>query len=461
MNAKKKEQTFSYIDLFSGCGGLSLGVESSGGVLAFAVEKSEMAAETFFFNLVKSDATPNDWNEHLALPLVAQLDRGLVVNDINQLLENSLSVAKLKKLEVDLVAGGPPCQGFSMAGRRKSNDSRNSLPWKFLEVVSESNPKIVIIENVLGMNHKFSTQGSKSESTFSQLARALEMCGSGYVVQKLLLNAKHFGAAQDRPRLFLIGYRKDLASKDNIVASTGIWKSDFKDKIASKPDLAPAPIISEKEVRTVAHALQDFMQPKSTNAYLSELKNSKLWGLTGSQKLANYNLRNHGLRATTKFEIYLQIKRLGLSPLLLRDGLSDANALLKKAEMKKLKEVKYPLYRRNGELLASTATAFTKLIDEHKTKKHSQRVLDLSSPSPTVITSPDDYIHPIYPRVLSVRELARFQGFPDAFTFRAKETTGGMKRRTEVPQYSQVGNAVSPFVSRSLGLLVSSLLKAK
>jgi DNA (cytosine-5)-methyltransferase 1 len=461
MNAKEKEQTFTYIDLFSGCGGLSLGVESSGGVLAFAVEKSEMAAETFFFNLVKPGATPNDWKEHLELPLIDQMDTGLIVNDINKLLKNRLSLAKLKKLEVDLVAGGPPCQGFSMAGRRKSNDSRNSLPWKFLEVVSESNPKIVIIENVLGMNHKFSSQSSKSESTFSQLSRALEMCGNGYVVQKLLLNAKHFGAAQDRPRLFLVGYRKDLANKDKIVASPGIWKSDFKDKIASKPDLAPAPIISEKEVRTVAHALQDFIHLKSTNKYLSELKNSELWGLKDGQKLENFNLRKHGLRATTKFEIYLQIKSLGLNPLILRDGLSDANNLLKKAEIKKLKEVQYPLFRRNGELLASTATAFAKLIDEHKTKKHSQRVLDLNSPSPTVITSPDDYIHPSYPRVLSVRELARFQGFPDAFVFRAKETTGGMKRRTEVPQYSQVGNAVSPFVSRSLGLLVSSLLKAK
>jgi len=461
MSAQKKAQTFTYIDLFSGCGGLSLGVESSGGVLEFAVEKSEMAAETFYFNLVKPVATPNDWNEHLALPLIDQMDSGLVVNDISELLGNQLSVAKLRALEVDLVAGGPPCQGFSMAGRRKSNDSRNSLPWKFLEVVSESNPKIVIIENVLGMNHKFSTQGSKSESTFSQLSKALEMCGNGYVVQKLLLNAKHFGAAQDRPRLFLVGYRKDLASKDNIVASTGIWKSDFKDKIASKPDLAPAPIINEKEVRTVAHALHDFINSRGTNKYLSELKNSELWGLNGSQKLENFNLRKHGPRATTKFEIYLQIKNLGLSPLLLRDGLTDSNTLLKKDEMKKLKKIKYPLFRRNGELLASTATDFAKLIDEHKTKKHSQRVLDLSSPSPTVITSPDDYIHPIYPRVLSVRELARFQGFPDAFTFRAKETTGGMKRRTEVPQYSQVGNAVSPFVSRSLGLLVSGLLKGK
>jgi DNA (cytosine-5)-methyltransferase 1 len=461
MNSKKKAQTFTYIDLFSGCGGLSLGVESAGGVLEFAVEKSEMAAETFFFNLVRPGSTSGDWNEHLALPLIDQMDRGLVVNDVNELLGNRLSVAKLKKLEVDLVAGGPPCQGFSMAGRRKSNDSRNSLPWKFLEVVSESNPKIVIIENVLGMNHKFSTQGSKSESTFSQLSTALEMCGKGYVVQKLLLNAKHFGAAQDRPRLFLIGYRKDLASKANIVASTGIWKSDFKDKIASKPDLAPAPTISEKEVRTVAHALQDFIHSRSTNKYLSELKDSDFWGLNGSQKLENFNFRNHGPRATTKFEIYLQIKTLGLSPLLLRDGLSDSNTLLKNAEMNKLKKIKYPLYRRNGELLASTANDFAKLIDQHKTKKHSQRVLDLSSPSPTVITSPDDYIHPIYPRVLSVRELARFQGFPDAFTFRAKETTGGIKRRTEVPQYSQVGNAVSPFVSRSLGLLVSGLLKVK
>ena len=112
----------------------------------------------------------------------------------------------------------------------------------------------------------------------------------------------------------------------------------------------------------------------------------------------------------------------------------------------------------DGDLLARNFKEFETLAEKYKTLKRSQRVLLLRSVAPTVITSPDDYIHPLEPRVLTVRELARFQGFSDHFVFYSKETTGGLKRRTEVPQYSQLGNAVSPFVSRALGELVKSVL---
>ena len=74
------------------------------------------------------------------------------------------------------------------------------------------------------------------------------------------------------------------------------------------------------------------------------------------------------------------------------------------------------------------------------------------------MTLPDDYVHPIEPRVFSVREMARFQGFSDEFEFLGKETTGADRRKTEVPQYSQVGNAVSPHLSWAVGKMIASLL---
>jgi DNA (cytosine-5)-methyltransferase 1 len=119
----------------------------------------------------------------------------------------------------------------------------------------------------------------------------------------------------------------------------------------------------------------------------------------------------------------------------------------------------FPILGSSGQVLASSFSSFVSLLEEHTTRKHSQRVLEILKTPPTVITSPDDYIHPLAPRVLTVRELARFQGFCDDFVFYSKETTGGLKRRTEVPQYSQVGNAVSPFVSRALGLRIRDLAK--
>jgi DNA (cytosine-5)-methyltransferase 1 len=92
------------------------------------------------------------------------------------------------------------------------------------------------------------------------------------------------------------------------------------------------------------------------------------------------------------------------------------------------------------------------------TKKHSQKVLAWRAPARTVVTLPDDYVHPLEPRIFTVREMARFQGFPDQFEFLGKETTGSDRRRFEVPQYSQVGNAVSPWLALAVGRMMRRIL---
>jgi len=92
------------------------------------------------------------------------------------------------------------------------------------------------------------------------------------------------------------------------------------------------------------------------------------------------------------------------------------------------------------------------------TRKHSQQVLDPQKPSPTVLTIPDDLVHPDEDRVMTVRELARLQSFPDWFEFRGKMTTGGTQRKTEVPRYTQVGNAVPPLLAKAIGVRLRALL---
>jgi DNA (cytosine-5)-methyltransferase 1 len=92
------------------------------------------------------------------------------------------------------------------------------------------------------------------------------------------------------------------------------------------------------------------------------------------------------------------------------------------------------------------------------TRKHTQRVVLATGPAPTVVTLPDDYIHPFDARIMTVRELARIQSFPDWFEFRSKETTGSHRRRVEVPQYSQVGNAVPPLMAEAIGDLLCEAL---
>ena len=96
-----------------------------------------------------------------------------------------------------------------------------------------------------------------------------------------------------------------------------------------------------------------------------------------------------------------------------------------------------------------------------QTKKHTQRALIKDKPAPAALSIPDDacHYHPSIQRTLTVREMARFQSFPDIFEFRSKITTGGMMRRFEVPQYTQVGNAVPPLLGRALGVVIKNILR--
>lgn len=90
------------------------------------------------------------------------------------------------------------------------------------------------------------------------------------------------------------------------------------------------------------------------------------------------------------------------------------------------------------------------------TKKHSTTVLNANRPAPTITTLPDDIIHYCEPRILTVRENARLQSFPDWFSFQGKYTTGGKQRKQECPRYTQVGNAVPPLLATAIGGLLKT-----
>ena len=125
-----------YVDLFAGCGGLSLGLEQAGFELALAVEKSPMAAETFYHNFIEriTDKDAYDRFASEATSVQDQAAKKLVVKELSAVLDCKPVLKDLKSQGIDLVAGGPPCQGFSLAGRRNPDDIRNQLPWQFLEL---------------------------------------------------------------------------------------------------------------------------------------------------------------------------------------------------------------------------------------------------------------------------------------------------------------------------------------
>ncbi|PYG29953.1 DNA cytosine methyltransferase [Pelagimonas varians] len=467
----------TYVDLFAGCGGLSLGLEQAGFALELAVEKSDMAAETFFHNFIEPISDQKEWKSFSApsTPVEEQAKKGVVVKQLSDVLDCKPLLQDLKSREIDLVAGGPPCQGFSLAGRRNPEDIRNKLPWEFLEFVEAVSPKAVIIENVSGMSQDFKKHNQ--ESPFDQLRQALIQTGVGYQVQPVHLNAMHFGAPQHRPRVMLLGLRQDVADATGFKFSDKTWRSEFAKlgsvEFSQKPEIAPILTHFGDDILTVADAIADlndsgYRRVSNLSEFAKEMREGADWEPAGdaaskrrNKGLPNHTLRKHAEHIKDRFRLYQFFRDQGVHNKTIAIPKNEDLTTGGKRQLlhEALKDAKYPAKAPDGKILAHSVEELIELVLSLGTKKHSQRPLSWTSPSPTVVSLPDDYVHPDIPRTMTVREMARFQSFPDNFEFRAKETTGSLRRRVEVPQYTQVGNAVPPKMARAVGLSIRSALE--
>jgi len=466
-----------YIDLFAGCGGLSLGLEKAGFELVLAVEKSPMAAETFYHNFIRRLKSDDEWKDYCRLSIEEQFRNKLVVNEVGELLKNESLMELLASEGIDLIAGGPPCQGFSMAGRRDPNDIRNLLPMQFLEVIKWVRPKAVLIENVVGIRQNFNKHGEKAP--IEQINSILQETWPGYVTQLVEVNAMHFGVPQHRPRVMVLGLRADLADKIDITSWNGFWKSAFDLESSQLQQKRPtlAPLATFKKPRTVQDALWDFkngdyaVSPKDKryqNAnYAQLMREDQSWMSQAirSAKIAgkpyNQSLRKHAEHIADRFRLYQLFQQWGI-PVKIFNTAADQTISPKEKRLLivgELKKLKFPAKAPDGTLLAKNIEALFEQVMRLTTKKHSQRPLKWDAPSPTVLSLPDDFVHPHEPRTMTVREMARLQSFPDSFIFRSKETTGSHRRRFEVPQYTQVGNAVPPLLAEAAGKHFYDLLQ--
>lgn len=242
----------NHIELFAGCGGLSLGLEASGFNLILANELSPMAAESFAFNLLGEDLSetalksgiakhtcwitsshkqlkyrlrenpyqfpkPNSADSFSDITsdfrkLQGKLLIGSII-DLNILIDSEPEFAKtlfqaFGRGELDLVSGGPPCQSFSMAGLRNKNCDKNVLPWEFAKFVSKTKPKIALLENVTGILHAFKDSNGKNFHAWFEVAKAFALIG--YVPLCLHINARSVGIPQNRPRFIMISIREDF-----------------------------------------------------------------------------------------------------------------------------------------------------------------------------------------------------------------------------------------------------------
>lgn len=403
---KKKE--FNYIDLFAGCGGLSLGLHNAGWKGLFAIEKSPDAFKTLEHNLIIH-------KKHFEWPSwLPQAN-----HDINEVLHTFKEELSNLQGGVDLVAGGPPCQGFSMAGRRDESDSRNQLVKSYIKFIKLVMPKLIFFENVKGFTQEFATNKDKGKKYVSYVENSLR--NAGYQIKGCLVNFGDYGIPQKRTRFILVGVRKDIVGKKRGIAKSFFDlieknKFSFLDKKGLSVETNLSDAISDIMMKNGVLPSPD---TKSFKAGFYHKLSTPFQRLMRENSYSiipdSHRFVNHRKDIVARFKIYLEI------------GI------------------------RNKDL--------TKDVRElYGIKKHTIIPLDGNQKSPTITTLPDDYIHYEEPRILTVREYARIQSFPDWYAFQGKYTTGGKLRTQEVPRYSQIGNAIPPLFGEQAGIILNKLL---
>jgi DNA (cytosine-5)-methyltransferase 1 len=437
---QKKKKKFSMIDLFAGCGGLSLGLEQAD-------------FETYFVNELNTDAMATYLanRSHKINGEEFRLLKKLHVNDINDLLKKN----RLKQMkedlrdcgletgengDLDLLVGGPPCQGYSGIGIRRSYSvdkkdiPSNQLYQKMATLIDELRPKIFLFENVRGiLTSRWTAEGQKGDiwrdvyTEYSKLgARA------GYAVRWSLIQACNYGVPQNRPRVLMVGIRNDVlkhygAADQNPV----VLEQEMTSGTAVKAGFLPSTGICK------VPDLEDL---------LSDLVDDQVSKALRSQKFPDQF-------ETTAYP---------------REATTDAQMRLRGSSLKKGDAVTEQEYSRHSpevvEKFRAMLASDGKIPARFQTKKFSQRLLPPrwgnGKPTITATSLPDDYVHFSQPRTLTVREWARLQTFPDWYEFRGKRTTGGLRRAgnpregifdREVPKYTQIGNAVPVWLAQALG----------
>lgn len=406
----------TYIDVFAGCGGLSLGLGWAGWSGVFAIEKDPMAYSTFDHNLISEEAPYRhfqDWPEWL--------DKG--PHDINDVLDDDDIETHLKSLagKVTLLAGGPPCQGFSVAGARNGNDPRNLLVFKQIEMIELVKPPFALIENVGGFGKKFVLRPSDN-TTRSVAEEAVEKLEAlGYSVGKVTINAADFGVPQLRQRVILLAISNEYAGRLDVTRLL----QDLLQKVGQE-QRTELGLATDRYVN-VREALGDLAGDEKVRdeEFPAYSTCTYLPAKTSYQRLMRRNMRGKKVPSCHRFNRHS----------------AKLVALYNKAHETQ------PAGRLSKEFLYENGC--------HSNKRF---VLDLDQPCSTLTTAPEELIHFKHPRVVTLREMARLQSFPDDFRFYGRYTLNGPARGVDVPRNAQIGNAIPPLVGRALGTAIERIM---
>lgn len=364
------------IDLFCGAGGLSYGFEKAGFKTIVGIDKDEEFIKAFDENHCHADAIVADLAEKSALELIKS--RGVSSED------------------VDIIIGGPPCQGFSTVGDRAEEDDRNDLVREFAKAIDELNPNAFLMENVTGLRSMENEEGNLVIEELRKLFEDYE-----YKIKFKVLKATDYGVPQRRKRLFIVGIEQDIgefewpkpthASRNSIEAhsnnkQTYITVEDAIDDLPSleageqKKNYEKDSLTNYQEkMRKDQNILHDHKAPNHSDKVLERLRNIPQGG-------------NHS-------DLPEQLQ--------LNSGYSNIYGKL------------------NPKQPANTITG-----------------------NFGCVSAPGKFIHPEDNRALTVREGARLQSFPDNYNFYGNKTK----------KYKQVGNAVPPLLAQAIAEQIEKLI---
>ncbi len=367
------------VDLFCGSGGLSLGLVQAGFKVIFANDIEKAALQTYSFNHPEIKG------------------KQITMGGIEEIAHN---ISKYIPEKVDLLAGGPPCQGFSMANRQRLiDDPRNVLYKYYVESVRQLNPKIFVMENVKGML-KVASQVVEDFNEKTQV---------GYDISYHIFNTKNFGVPQNRERLIYIGVRKDLTDKVKAqdLISTLLTKYNYIKYVLADAihDLRPLKASRKKNATNI-----DSKESGSIIEWNQNLDSDKQTYVELINTRKNYIIYNHKARYNNDRDIEIFSR-------MLPGDKSDSPRIADIMPYKSRKDIfKDKYFKLIPTKICKTITAHMKF--------------DCNM-----------YIHPSQARGLTPREAARIQSYPDSFFFLGPYTK----------TYQQIGNSVPPLMAKAIG----------
>lgn len=369
------------IDLFSGCGGLALGFKWAKFKTLIASDVDENCEKTYTYNFPETKFIRNDL-------------RAIKTNDIKKLVTE----------DVDVVVGGPPCQGFSLANKKRNtinDDPRNQLFYEFVRVVRDFQPKAFVMENVRGL------LSMKKGEVIKLMKQEFENSGIGYNVDYKVLMASDYGVPQKRQRVIMIGFRKDLDVKP-----------EFPEKTYSRSVTTWEAISDLPQIKASQGEETMIYETNPQNEYQQFMRKQ-------SNMVNNHIAMRHTKRLIERFKVIKAGQSLA--------HVSQEHAAVKRGNPKEKSKIVF--------------------------SQNNQR-LHADKPAPTIAASfQSNFIHPYLNRNFTAREGARLQSFPDSFIFQGMRTK--MSWEKGLSQYQQIGNAVPPLMAFAIAEKIKAVLELK